>query len=104
MIKNKHIIPLIALTAGLGACTTTQAYDETPYESRTASEGETVYEQSERIHKREKMHAQCKTDCTRWKQRAMQAEERANRLENQLELWEERNDRMESRLQNTYRK
>lgn len=85
MIKNKHIIPLIALTACLGACTMSQVYDETPYENRTASESETVYKKRERMHKKQKIHAQCKTDCTIWRQRAMQAEERADRLESQLQ-------------------
>lgn len=76
------ILSLKILIAGavllLPACTTdtVTTYDETPYEKRTAGQGEVVIDIDPLL--------QCQKDCDAWKNRALEAEAKAQRLQEQF--------------------
>jgi len=79
--KTLTTCALIAVMPLAAACTThtTNTYDERPYEYRTAGEGEKVKD-VDMHYKHKKDHK----DCSKWKSRAMKAEEKAARLESRL--------------------
>jgi hypothetical protein len=83
MSHYSKILAVGIAVVGLSACSTANTYERTPYQSRTAGEGEVVHTMKKKEHHEYKANSM--NECRHWKKRAMRAEEKLDRMEDRFQ-------------------